>query len=82
MVVNLLRNLLTGIGIFLCENMTMLIWCTWFYVTDFAERMGTAFKSVDRSPHFVVLHSFLTMAVNTCVVFNFQIVEMFFFLGD
>lgn len=62
MVMDLFSNLLTCIGIFLCEKMTMLIWCTWFYVTNF-ERMGTAFKSVNSSPHFVVLHSLLTMAV-------------------
>lgn len=65
MVVNLFGNLFTGIGTFLCEKMTMLIWYTWFYVTDFAERMGTAFKSVNGSPHSDALCLFLTMAVNS-----------------
>lgn len=69
--VNLFRNLLTCIGIFLCEKITMLIGCTWFYVTNFAERIGTAFKCVNSSQHFIELHSFLTMVVNIRLGLNF-----------
>lgn len=68
---NLFRNLLTCIGIFLCGKVTVPVWHTWFYVTNFAERIGTTFKFVNSSQRFVVLHLFLIMAVIACVGFNF-----------